>query len=212
MRPIDKPFLSLTAGDLMTREVVTLPQQMPLQEAVRLLLHNQVGGAPIVDEQGKCVGVLTAIDILRLAGRREDATRAASPPLPIACPFQLKYQSSKGEELTLCTLPPGMCPIQEKRAEPGEKEIIVCREPHCVLADWQVVVLEKLPTDEVRQFMTRDPVTVPSSMGIQKLARIMIDAHIHRVIVVDEKEKPVGVVSSTDMLAAVAYTTPDQQL
>jgi predicted transcriptional regulator len=35
------------------------------------------------------------------------------------------------------------------------------------------------------------------------LARMMLDAHIHRVIVVDEQNRPVGVVSSTDILAAV---------
>ena len=34
---------------------------------------------------------------------------------------------------------------------------------------------------------------------------MMIDAHIHRVIVVDEDRIPVGVVSSTDILAALAY-------
>jgi len=31
----------------------------------------------------------------------------------------------------------------------------------------------------------------------------MLDAHIHRIIVVDEDQHPVGVISSTDMLAAI---------
>jgi predicted transcriptional regulator len=31
----------------------------------------------------------------------------------------------------------------------------------------------------------------------------MIDAHIHRVVVVDADERPIGVVASTDVLAAV---------
>jgi predicted transcriptional regulator len=35
---------------------------------------------------------------------------------------------------------------------------------------------------------------------------MMIDAHIHRIIVVDENQKPLGVVSSTDLLAAMAYS------
>jgi predicted transcriptional regulator len=33
----------------------------------------------------------------------------------------------------------------------------------------------------------------------------MLDAHIHRLIVVDEAGAPVGVISSTDILSAVAY-------
>jgi CBS-domain-containing membrane protein len=33
----------------------------------------------------------------------------------------------------------------------------------------------------------------------------MLDAPIHRVLVVDERGRPVGIVSSTDVLAAVAH-------
>jgi CBS domain-containing protein len=33
----------------------------------------------------------------------------------------------------------------------------------------------------------------------------MIDAHIHRIVVVDEGQRPIGVVTGTDILAAVAY-------
>jgi len=84
--------------------------------------------------------------------------------------------------------------------------LIVCSQPNCVLVDWQVVDVEKLPTDEVRRFMTPDPVTVHPAASIRVLARMMIDAHIHRVIVVDEERRPIGVVSSTDLLASLAYT------
>jgi CBS domain-containing protein len=33
----------------------------------------------------------------------------------------------------------------------------------------------------------------------------MLDADIHRVIVADDQRRPVGVVSSTDLVAALAY-------
>jgi CBS-domain-containing membrane protein len=33
---------------------------------------------------------------------------------------------------------------------------------------------------------------------------MMLDAHIHRILVVDHDGKPVGIVSSTDILAALA--------
>jgi CBS-domain-containing membrane protein len=32
----------------------------------------------------------------------------------------------------------------------------------------------------------------------------MRDGHIHRIVIVDERRRPVGVVSGTDVLAAVA--------
>ena len=52
--------------------------------------------------------------------------------------------------------------------------------------------------------MSTDPVCVGPHTSIGGIARMMIDAHIHRVIVVDAVRHPVGIVSSTDILAAVA--------
>ena len=73
------------------------------------------------------------------------------------------------------------------------------------VCSWQVLEeLDDLPSDRGSAHMTADPVTVPPGTPIVQPARTMLDAHIHRVIVVDERRRPVGVVSSTDILAAVA--------
>lgn len=71
-------------------------------------------------------------------------------------------------------------------------------------SEWEMVAPESLPCDEVGTFMTCDPITASPDTRIAKLAQMMLDAHIHRVIVVDEEKHPVGVVTSTDVLAAVA--------
>jgi CBS domain-containing protein len=202
--------MGLTAEDLMARDLVRLPEGMPLRDAARLLLHNHIGGAPVVDSDGRCVGVLSAIDILRLAEKRADVLRPTAPALPVTCSFQTTHRSRDGREVTLCTLPPGVCPIQVKQAGPGGEDLLVCSQPHCVLVDWQVVDTEQLPTDEVRKFMTADPVTVGPAASVRTLARMMIDAHIHRVIVADEDRRPVGVVSSTDLLAALAFSEDER--
>jgi CBS domain-containing protein len=199
-----KPLMALTAGDLMTREVGRLPEEMPLRDAARLLLRNQVSGAPVVDGQGKCVGVLSAIDFLRLSERRADVTKPTAPPMPITCPFQVEHRTSDGKEVTLCTLPPGVCPIQVQQEGPDGEELLVCSQPHCVFVDWQMVDVEKLPEDEVRRFMIPHPVTALPTTSIRNLAWMMVDAHIHRIIVVDKEWKPIGVVSSTDLLTAMA--------
>jgi predicted transcriptional regulator len=73
---------------------------------------------------------------------------------------------------------------------------------------WQIVEPETLPNEDVSSFMTAGPVTVGAGVRISELARRMVDAHIHRVIVVDEDCRPKGVISSTDILAAVAYADP----
>ena len=150
-----KPFVTLTAADLMSRDVVTIPQHLSLRKAAHLLSSANVTGAPVIDGRGVCVGVISATDFIHLA----------------------EMESS---------------PKTRERSE-------------CVCSEWQVIEVENLPTDEVCCFMTPDPVTVTAETEITELARMMLDAHIHRVIVVDAQRRPVGIVSTTDMLAAIAY-------
>lgn len=202
----DKPLKALTAGDMMSADVVRLPEEMSLRQAIHLLLLHQIGGAPVVDDQGKCVGVFSAIDFLRNSEMRADPAQQSLGETPLTCSFQKKQRTGDGKELTLCTLPPGVCPIQAVQEGPNGEKLLICSQPHCVLGDWQVVAMERQPTDQVRQSMTRDPVVAATSTPIRDLARMMIDAHIHRVIVVDETKRPIGVISSTNLLAALAYS------
>lgn len=65
MKRLTKPLLELTAEDLMSRELVLLPQELSLRTAARWLARDHVSGAPVVDEAGELVGVLSASDIIK---------------------------------------------------------------------------------------------------------------------------------------------------
>src|SRR5947207_11597744 len=148
-----KSLQALTAADLMSTDVVMIPQAMSLRSAAHRLAQAGISGAPVVDDDGCCVGVISAGDFIAWAEKGE---RAAKQRPAEAC---------------------------------------------CVHSSWQVMVPEALPVEEVRCYMTPDPVTVSPVTTIMELARMMVDASIHRVIVVDERERPIGIVSSTDIIA-----------
>lgn len=78
----------------------------------------------------------------------------------------------------------------------------------CMCAEWQIMEIESLPADEVGAFMTAKPVTAQPTATVVELARAMLEARIHRLIVVDEERHPIGIVSTTDLLAALAYAEP----
>ena len=67
MNTTPKPPAPLTAADLMTRDVVTVPQQLPAADAAQVLLARSISGVPVVDDRGRCVGVFSATDFARLA-------------------------------------------------------------------------------------------------------------------------------------------------
>jgi CBS domain-containing protein len=198
-----KPFFDLTAEDLMTRDVVTIPEEMSLPAAARLLSQNQISGAPVVDADGRCIGVLSATDFIH---RAKEGDRGAVDGLMPACPYQVRGRLLTGEAAVICTLAPGACPLQAVRPTTTGQHTAVCLQPSGALCDWQQGP-ESLPGG-VRRYMTADVVTVGSQTTLPELARTMIDGHIHRVIVVDAMGRPVGVVSSTDLIAAVAQAEP----
>ena len=200
-----KSLSALTAGDLMTQDVLVLRLQMPLREAVKLFLKNASSLAPVVNDDGQCVGVFSAIHFLRFAEKRDDMTKATAPALPVTCSFQRKHRNGAGKEVTLCTLPSGVCPLQVKHGEVDGKPLIICADPHCVLSDWQIVEVEKLPEDGVGRYMCTEPVTVTADSPLPAVAQLMVETQLHHVIVVDKENHPVGIVSSTDVLGEVAY-------
>lgn len=54
----------LTAEDIMTREVITVGQDMPVKELATIFLSHKIGGAPVVDDAGNLVGVVTESDLI----------------------------------------------------------------------------------------------------------------------------------------------------
>jgi CBS domain-containing protein len=63
----------LKAKDIMTAEVVTVKRDAPAEEAVMLLLANQIAGIPVVEEDMTLVGIVTEKDLLELFYRPEAA-------------------------------------------------------------------------------------------------------------------------------------------
>jgi CBS domain-containing protein len=52
--------------DVMATSLITLRADMPIHEAIALLLKNRISGAPVVDAEQKLVGVLSEKDCLRV--------------------------------------------------------------------------------------------------------------------------------------------------
>lgn len=55
---------SIKVRDYMTKGLITLKPDMDLFEAISLLQKNRISGAPVVDENGHLIGVLSEGDCL----------------------------------------------------------------------------------------------------------------------------------------------------
>jgi len=68
----------LTVDKVMTRDVITVTEDTPLEEAARILADNKIGSLPVMRD-GQLVGIITETDIskvtLELLGAREPGIR-----------------------------------------------------------------------------------------------------------------------------------------
>lgn len=55
----------MRATDIMTRDVITVGRDTTVAQAIRLMLDHRVSGLPVLDSDGKVVGILTEGDLLR---------------------------------------------------------------------------------------------------------------------------------------------------
>ena len=60
----------LTAGDVMSPLVLTLHESSNIGQASSLMAYEGVHRLPVVSDEGRVVGILSSLDVLRWFGRR----------------------------------------------------------------------------------------------------------------------------------------------
>lgn len=80
--------------EVMTTEVVTLNGFMSIREAAEVLAARNISGAPVVDNEGKLIGVLTETDILQSVKNAADEVHMVFPSIHT---MGVMFELSKGK-------------------------------------------------------------------------------------------------------------------
>lgn len=75
------PYLlsKVKVSDVMTKQVITVQEDTPIEDAARIMVDNKIGGLPVVNDADAVVGIITETDIfktfLELLGARRSGVR-----------------------------------------------------------------------------------------------------------------------------------------
>ena len=58
---------SCLVKDYMARTLITFKPDTPVLDAVHVLVKNRIAGAPVVDDEGNLLGMLSELDCMRVA-------------------------------------------------------------------------------------------------------------------------------------------------
>jgi predicted transcriptional regulator len=78
-----------TAADLMSANPMSLRGDATLHEAVAFLVDRSISGAPVIDEAGRPIGVLTQTDIL--IHDREEVEHVSPPEIEYGTPLPREW-------------------------------------------------------------------------------------------------------------------------
>lgn len=96
----------MKAEDVMTRDVISITPDATVLQAARLMLQHHISGLPVVDEDGRLVGVLSEGDFLRRQETRTERKRSRwleflMGPGRIAVEYSHSHGSKVAEVMTI---------------------------------------------------------------------------------------------------------------
>jgi predicted transcriptional regulator len=72
---------SLSVGEVMNPSVITISEEAPLAEALKLMQTNRISALVVVDHAGTMVGILSQTDLLRAWQEGSDYASVMSSPV-----------------------------------------------------------------------------------------------------------------------------------
>jgi len=144
----------ITCADVMSRDLVTITAEAPVEEAWALLRYHKIKALPVVDAQHRVIGIVTLVDFLK----RVD--------LPVYQDFPERLASMIRPDHY------GYGPDQEK-------------------------------PKTISQLMATPVITVGERNHIIDLVPLLSDRGLHHVPIVDSNARLVGMVTQSDLIAAL---------
>jgi CBS-domain-containing membrane protein len=230
-----EPIPAGVAGDIMTREPVTIREDRPAAEALHLLASRGLKRLPVVDADGRLVGMLSRLDLLRavddgytgVAGdaatrrargtvvadvmRRDPATVGPETPVPevidalLAAPTRRVLVTDPDGRLLGLISDADIVARLEPAQQPGLLAWLTGRSAEAR----QLRALSRLRAEDV---MNRQVITIGPEATLEAAIARSLDTRRHLLPVIDEQGRLLGLVSRAEMLTALTLAATDGEL
>ena len=155
-------IFKIRAAEIMCRQTVTVSPTDLVHEALRAMEEHRVAALPVVDGQGRVVGMLSSTDLVDLCRRMDDELH------------QLSGLSTLSREWLI-----------NKLAADGDGR-------------------------QVREVMVSPVATVGPNTPLEIILDELLRNKVHRLPVVDNESRLVGLISTTDVIRTLAKQAKDE--
>ncbi len=165
---------------IMTRGAVVATPDTPIEQAARIMVENDFSILPVVDEEGKLVGILTQLDVVKVYMKGAKPGRIAVKPLPMPKIVEAEERTVYHSEQSLITEV-----VERPKELPYEALGVTAKD----------AMREELPA-----------ITINDT--VEHARKEMLRRKTDYLLVLDEAGRIVGVVTKWNMLKAIALKGP----
>lgn len=160
--------------NIMRTDVVTTKKDTPIQEAIRLIVLNNITGMPVINDDMTLAGVISEKDVLNLLYDYNDDDGSIATEKDV----QLDWQDDLAK----------MCKYLMKNASKNEVVDLLynCGDNSCTVAD----------------FMTKDIISFDQDADLIDICKCFMQHHFRRVPILSEG-KLVGIITRKDIIAHI---------
>ena len=224
---------SRMVSEVMTSPAVTVTPDLILGRAARLMVEKHLKRLPVVDADGKLVGILGRLDVLNTmaavhlhewhpgahsAGPQatvEDVMTREVPTVRESATieeiFELLVSSSHKRVVIIddhrrvvgIVADSDLISKVNRESWPGLLEILVSKVPFRKISAETRKHLQKLRARSAKDLMTRDVITVRDKMPLASALALSAEKRVKRLPVVNAEGELVGIVGRTEMMRAL---------
>lgn len=228
---LDNPARKVS--EVMTREVVTVSPDMILGRAAKVMVEKRLKRLPVVDGEGKLVGILGRLDILNTIAAvhmpewhpearplgeqatvgdvmtrevptvRDSATVEEIFDLLVASSHKRVVVVDEARRVVGIIADSDLISRVSRESWPGIMEVLISRVPLGKISSEARNHIQKLRGRFAREFMTRDVTTVNEKMPVASALALSAEKRAKRMPVVDAEGRLVGIVGRTEMMRAL---------
>jgi CBS domain-containing protein len=220
-------------SEVMSREVVTITPDAILGRAARLMVEKHLKRLPVVDSEGRLVGILGRLDVLNTiaavhlpewhpeahsVGEQATVADVMTREVPTVHEsatveeiFELLISSSHKrvvvvddkQQVVGIVADSDLISRISRESWPGIMEIFISKVPIARVSGEARKHIQKLRARSVKDFMTRDVITVRDKMPVASALALSAERRVKRMPVVNAEGELVGIVGRTEMMRAL---------
>jgi len=221
------------AGDIMSSPALVVPIHAPLSQVAVTMVHRRLKRLPVVDENGKLVGIVSRVDLLQTvadfgAREREEAPTVLREDAPLSAvmredvptvspeaPLNEVVQAVTSTRLNRALVVDGdrrLLGIVNARAvlervtpalHPSLLRSLVHRLPFLHVSEEQRDAERHASARTAAELMNKDVVKAGPNVPLREVIAAMVEGHRKLLAVVDEDGRLLGVVDRADLLRGI---------